>query len=29
VPGGDPQTEHGSIALSELFQIPIPTSSAK
>ena len=24
VPGGDPQTEHGSIALSELFQIPDP-----
>jgi hypothetical protein len=24
VPGGDPQTEHGSIALSTLFQIPDP-----
>jgi CxxC motif-containing protein (DUF1111 family) len=24
VPGGDPQTEHGSIALSALFQIPDP-----
>jgi hypothetical protein len=24
VPGGDPQTEHGSIALSELYQIPDP-----
>jgi cytochrome c peroxidase len=24
VPGGDPQTEHGSIALTALFQIPDP-----
>jgi len=24
VPGGDPQTQHGSIASSVLFQIPDP-----